>query len=44
LKLNEAVDWKVGEVVGIATSTFSYNNSECRSIVEVVDSKTIKLN
>ena len=33
LKLNEAVDWKVGEIVGIATSTFSYNNSECRSIV-----------
>lgn len=44
LNLNEPVDWKVGEIVGIATSTFSYNNSECRSILQVIDTKTIKLN
>lgn len=41
LKLNEAVDWKVGELVGIATSTFSYNNSETRTILKVIDSQTI---
>ena len=44
LKLNEAVDWKAGELLGIATSTFSYNNSETRSILKVIDSKTIQLN
>lgn len=38
------MDWKVGELVGIATSTYSYNNSESRTITERVDSKTFKLN
>ena len=33
IKLTEAVDWKVGEMIAVATSTFSYNNSECRTIL-----------
>lgn len=44
LKLTDPVDWKVGELLGIASSTYSYNNSECLSIKQVIDSKTIVLN
>jgi hypothetical protein len=44
LRLTDAVDWKVGELLGIASSTYSYNNSECLSIKQVIDSKTFVLN
>lgn len=44
IKLDEAVDWQVGELVGIATSTYSYNHSESRSIAQRIDDKTFKLN
>lgn len=33
IKLDDEVDWQVGELVGIATSTYSYNNSESRTIL-----------
>jgi len=42
--LDEAVDWRVGELVGIATSTYSYNQSESRTILQKIDDKTFKLN
>lgn len=38
------MDWKVGELVGIATSTYSYNHSESRTIAERIDDKTFRLN
>ena len=44
LRLTDPVDWKVGELVGIASSTYSYNNSECLRISQVIDSQTFKLN
>lgn len=38
ITLTDPVDWQVGELVGIATSTYSYNQSECRSILTRVSS------
>jgi len=44
ITLTDPVDWQVGELIGIATSTYSYNQSECRSILTRTSSTQFVLN
>ena len=43
IKLKQAVDWKAGEVIVIASTDYDHLHSERRTIKSVIDSKTLVL-